>query len=230
MDRYNQPLSDASLVGCPHCDLLQRLPALKPGESARCPRCDKELYRCKQDSLRRTLAMTIAAALFYAVANTVPMLELTTFGRVTFTTILGGAEHLWNTGWRSISALVFFTAVLGPGLQIGTMLAILIGFRPERPRRWVGQLLRYYPHISTWSMIEVMTLGVLVAMVKIADYADVVPGLALFVLGALIFLIAAIEASFDLRAAWERIEWEESSGRERAACACMTEGPRETTQ
>jgi len=76
----------------------------------------------------------------------------------------------------------------------------------------------------------VMTLGVLVAMVKIADYADVVPGLALFVLGALIFLIAAIEASFDLRVAWERIEWEESSGQERAACACMTEGPSETTQ
>jgi hypothetical protein len=32
---YNQPLSDASLIGCPHCDLLQRLPKLDPGGSAR---------------------------------------------------------------------------------------------------------------------------------------------------------------------------------------------------
>ena len=46
-------------------------------------------------------------------------------------------------------------------------------------------------------MIEVMMLGVLVALVKIADYATVIPGIALFVLGALVFLLAGMQASFD---------------------------------
>jgi paraquat-inducible protein A len=75
----------------------------------------------------------------------------------------------------------------------------------------VGTLLRFYPRISTWSTIEVMILGVLVALIKIADYAKVIPGLALFILGALIFLIAAIEASFDPREVWERVEWAEKA-------------------
>jgi paraquat-inducible protein A len=59
---YNQPLADTSLVACLHCDLLQRLPDLAPGASARCPRCDKELWRRREDSLDRTLALTLAAA------------------------------------------------------------------------------------------------------------------------------------------------------------------------
>jgi paraquat-inducible protein A len=62
---FNQPLSDTSLIACPHCDLLQRLPDLEPGASARCPRCDKELWRRREDSLNRTLALTLAAAVLY---------------------------------------------------------------------------------------------------------------------------------------------------------------------
>jgi paraquat-inducible protein A len=222
-DMYNQSLSDSSLIACPHCDLVQRLPALEPGESARCPRCNEELWRRQEDSLRRPLALTIAAALLYMVANAVPMLGLSVVGREAFTTVFGGAEHLWYVGWRSVAGLVLFTAVVAPGLQIGMMLAILIGAQWKRPHRWVGTLLRYYPAVSVWSMIEVMILGVLVALVKIASYAKVIPGVALFVLGALIFLIAAIEASFDPREVWERVEWVGTSGREQAAGKNVTE-------
>jgi paraquat-inducible protein A len=219
---YNQPLSDASLIACPQCDLLQRLPEIAPGESARCPRCDEELWRRQEDSLHRPLALTIAAALLFIVANAVPMLGLTVVGREASTTVFGGAWHLWNAGWQSVAILVFFTAVLAPALQIGIMLAILIGAHREHPPKWVGMLLRHYPTAATWSMIEVMILGVLVALIKIADYAKVIPGLALFVLGALIFLIAAFESSFDPRAVWDRVEWEETRMRRRAAAGEQT--------
>jgi paraquat-inducible protein A len=204
---YNQLHTDTSLIGCPHCDLLQRLPRLAPGESARCPRCDEELWRRHEDSLQRTLALTIAAAILYAVANSVPMLGLTVVGREAFTTVFGGADHLWDGGWQSVSVLVFFTAMVAPGLQIGFMLAILLGARSAQPRKWVGLLLRYYALVSTWSMIEVMILGVLVALIKIAELATVIPGMALYALGTLIFLIAAIESGFDPREIWQRIEW-----------------------
>src|SRR5258705_13686973 len=82
---YNQAVADAALVACPHCDLLQRLPALAPGASARCPRCDEELYRAREDWLNRTLALALAAAVLYTVANTTPMLGLMVVGRQAFT-------------------------------------------------------------------------------------------------------------------------------------------------
>ena len=204
---YNRPLTDHSLVACPHCDLLQRLPDLATGASARCPRCDHELWRRRADSLNRTLALTLAAAVLYVIAQSMPMLGLTVVGRAAFTTVLGGALQLWNDGREIVAALVLLTAVVAPALQIGFMLAIAIAAHRQRAPRWVGLLLRHHPTTRTWSMIEVMLLGVLVALIKIADYATVIPGVALFVLGALVFLLAAIQANFDPREVWDRIEW-----------------------
>ena len=220
---HNHALPDASLIACPHCDLLQRLPDLVPGASARCPRCDKELWRRREDSLDRTLALTIAAAVLYLVANSVPMVGLTAVGHQASTTVLGGAEQLWHDGRETVAALVFFTAVVAPALQIGFMLAIVLAARRERPPRWVGTLLRHHPTTCTWSMIEVMMLGVLVALIKIADYAKVIPGLALFALGGLIFLLAAIQSSFDPREVWDRVEWAEAGARRATAGGRMAE-------
>jgi paraquat-inducible protein A len=221
---YNRPIADSRLVACQHCDLLQRLPELGPGGSARCPRCNKELWRRREDSLNRTLALTLGAALLYVVANSVPMLGLTIVGREASTTVIGGAEHLWNNGQQLVGVLVLLTAVIAPALQIGLMLAIVLGALREHPPRWVGTLLRHHPTTRTWSMIEVMMLGVLVALVKIADYATVIPGMALFVLWVLVFLLAGMQASFDSREVWERIQWAEAGARHDAAPGRMAEG------
>src|SRR5262245_59405863 len=180
---YNQALPDASLIACPDCDLLQRLPALAPGASARCPRCDRELWRRREDSIERTLALALAAAILYVVANAVPMLGLSAVGRQASTTVIGGVQQLWDDGLQVVAVLLLFSAVLAPALQIGFMLAIVLGVRRDRAPRWVGTLLRHHPTTRTWSMIEVMLLGVLVALIKIADYATVIPGTALFALG-----------------------------------------------
>jgi paraquat-inducible protein A len=207
---YNQPVADPALIACLHCDLLQRLPELGPGASARCPRCDKELWRRREDSLNRTLALTAAAAVLYIIANSVPMLGLTIVGRDASTTVIGGARHLWENGQVLVGMLVLFTAVIAPALQISFGLAIAIAARRSRTPRWVGNLLRHQPATRTWSMIEVMMLGVLVALIKIADYATVIPGIALFVLWSLVFLLAAIQANFDPRLVWEKIDWAEN--------------------
>src|SRR5262245_13219275 len=222
-DTYNQPLADDRLVACPHCDLVQRLPELAPGSSARCPRCDKELWRRSVDGLDRPLALALAAALLYVVANSVPMLGLTAVGHAASTTVLGGAQQLWTDDRHIVAVLVLVTAVVAPALQIGFMLAIVLGARRQVPPGWVHILLRHHPTTCTWSMIEVMMLGVLVALIKIADYAKVVPGLALFVLGALVFLLAAMQASFDPREVWAKVQW--VSRTPRGARARLAEAP-----
>ena len=205
----NQPLADASLGACLHCDLLQHIPEVSAGASARCPRCDKEMWRHKPDSYNRTFALTIAALVLYLIANAVPMLGLHAVGREAFTTVIGGAQQLWNNGQQLVSVLVLFAAVISPALQIGFLLAILIGCTRERPPAWVGLLLRHLEFTRTWSMIEVMLLGVLVALTKIADYATVIIGTAFFALFALVILLAAIQSCFDPREVWQHVEWAE---------------------
>lgn len=219
----NQPLADASLVACLDCDLLQRIPEVPPGASVRCLRCDKELWRHKPDSHNRTVALTLAALVLYIIANTVPMLGLHAAGREAFTTVVGGAHQLWLDGQQIVSVLVLFAAVISPALQIGFLLLIVIGCQRERPPAWVGLFLRHLHFTRTWSMIEVMLLGVLVALTKIADYATVILGTALFALFALVVLLAAIQSCFDPHEVWERVEWAEAEARNPAAAKSMAE-------
>jgi paraquat-inducible protein A len=154
------------------------------------------------------LALGLAAALLFALANAFPMLGLSAVGHSAETTVLGGARQLWRDGREIVAGLVLFTVVIAPALQIGFVLAIaLAGSRRGPTPRWVGALLRRHPLTRTWSMIEVMLLGVLVALIKIAELATVIPGIALYALGALAFVLAAVQASFDPRRLWRRVTW-----------------------
>jgi len=69
-------------------------------------------------------------------------------------------------------------------------------------------------------------LGVLVALIKIAELATVIPGTALYALGALVFLLAAIQSSFDPRSVWERVDWAEAGAGRGGAAQRMGEAAR----
>jgi paraquat-inducible protein A len=203
----NEALADKSLVACPNCDLLQRLPEVAPGESVRCVRCETELWRRREDSLNRTLALAISALVMWIITNSVPMLGLTAAGQVAFTTVIHGAELLWEHGEPLVAIVIFFTVIFAPILQISIILLVTLGARREQPAAWVGPLLRHVPLLRVWSMMEVLLVGVLVSLTKIAEYATVIPGHALFTVGGLVVVLTAMQASFDMREVWERVEW-----------------------
>ena len=119
--------------------------------------------------------------------------------------------------------LVLFAAVISPALQISFLLLIVLGCQRQRPPAWVGLFLRHLDFTRTWSMIEVMLLGVLVALTKIADYAMVILGTALFALFALVVLLAAIQSCFDPREVWQRVRWAEADAQPRTEGNPLTE-------
>jgi paraquat-inducible protein A len=202
----------ADVVACPDCDLLQRIPALPPGGTACCPRCGRKLAACKPGSIERTTALAVAAAIAFLLANLEPLMGLSVAGRESSTTIVGGAWEMWTRGEKIASLLIALFAVIAPALQIGFLLAILLSVRRPPAPRWVGTLLRWVQIAGSWSMVEVMMLGILVSLVKIAALARVVPGVGIFAAGALILLVAAMSSSFDPREAWSRVRWANGEG------------------
>jgi paraquat-inducible protein A len=71
----------------------------------------------------------------------------------------------------------------------------------------VGQLLRLATFVQPWSMSEVMLLGILVALIKIAQLATVIPGVGMYAVGLLVVLLAAIGSTFDSHSIWQRVVW-----------------------
>ena len=197
----------ATLIACSDCDLLQRLPILAPGESARCPRCGNVMASKRPDSLNRTLALTVAAAVALLVANAVPMLGLSAAGREASTTVLGGVQVMWQEGQPVVSVIMLFAAVIAPALDIAMMLIILTAVRRPPAPGWVGTLLRYCHIIRPWRMVEVMMLGILVSLIKIAELATVITGMAMWAVAALIVLLAAMSSNFDPDEVWLRVQW-----------------------
>jgi paraquat-inducible protein A len=61
--------------------------------------------------------------------------------------------------------------------------------------------------MQPWSMSEVMILGILVALIKIAELATVEPGIGMYAVGGLVVLFTAIMITFDPREVWKRTEW-----------------------
>ena len=206
-----------STVACPGCDLLQRIPPLPPGGKARCPRCGETLVSRPASSLDRPLALTLAAAIVLIVANTQPMMGLSAVGRQASTTILGGAYEMWMQGRELTAMVVAFCVVIAPAGYLACMLAILLAARRPPTPPWVGQLLRWADFMKPWSMLEVMMLGVLVALVKIAELATVTPGVGMYATGLLVLLLPAIAVAFDPEEVWTRVEWAHSEAGATAA-------------
>jgi paraquat-inducible protein A len=54
-------------------------------------------------------------------------------------------------------------------------------------------------------MVEVLVIGVMVALVKLAHIAEVVPGVALWSLGGSMLLLAAAGSAFDPHFLWSKV-------------------------
>ena len=194
-------------VACSECDLLQRLPELPPGGKARCPRCGNTLATQPTDPLDRPLALTLAAAIAFLVAHTTPLMGLSAVGRHASTTIAGGVLEMWQQGEQITAVIVAFCAGIAPGGYILFMLTVLLAVRRPPAPTWVGELVRWGHAMQPWSMTEVMILGILVALIKIAELATVEAGIAMYAVGALVVLFPAIMLTVDAREAWKRIQW-----------------------
>lgn len=195
------------LTACPDCDLLQTVAPVPPGGKAACARCGAVLARGVRDPIERPLALTIAALLVLVIANTAPLMRLSAVGRQSATTILGGTMQMWAQGEPITALIVAFCAVVAPAGWLLCLLAVLLAVRRPPAPRWVGTLLRLAEHLRPWGMLEVMMLGILVALIKIAELATVSAGVGMVAVFVLMLLIPAIVSSLDEHALWARVTW-----------------------
>ena len=198
-------------VACPDCDLLQNIPELPPGGKARCSRCACTVATRMAEPIDLPLALTVTAAITFIIANTSSLMSLSAVGRHASTTIMGGAYDMWFQGEAITAVVVAFCAVIAPAGYILFMLTLLLAVRWPPAPPWVGEMLRGAEFMRLWSMNEVMMLGILVALIKIAELANVEAGIGMYAVGALVLLFPAIMATFDPDEIWQRIQWADES-------------------
>jgi paraquat-inducible protein A len=194
------------LVACHECDLLLKEIPLRPGGVAVCCCCGASLYRNTPDSLQRTLAFTLAAAILFIIANVYPILGIEIQGSRNATNLIGAVRALWNQDMHLISSLVAVTTVLIPSIELATMTYLLLPLAVQLRPPGIAMIMRILHVIKPWGMVEVFMLGVLVSLVKLKSSSIIIPGVALWSFGGLTMLLAAVAASFNPRDVWSHLD------------------------
>jgi paraquat-inducible protein A len=177
---------------CPHCDVLHRQVVLGRREIGACIACGGILARHRSLSVDQLLALTVAAALVFLIANAYPLMIIEVGGMHTEATVWGAALlmlHGWTAWPAAVLALTMFVL---PLLQITLLLWLLTcaSFGRRAPG-FRGALVALH-HSRPWSMTEVFLLGALVAIVKLSSWVHVVPGIGIWALASLMVLLTVL--------------------------------------
>jgi len=191
------------LQSCDTCGLLSR-PAVGDEES-RCPRCDEELAFRKHDSIQRTWAFLIGAAVCYIPANVLPVLTTTTASGADSDTILQGVVLLWSpTGWP-LSLIVLVASIMIPSAKILALGYLLITTQNGSIKN-NGQRVRLYrmvEFIGRWSMVDVFVDTFTAGLIQLQPLMSVEPGPGLLFFAAVVVLTMLAVESFDPRLIWD---------------------------
>jgi len=194
------------LEACPECDALLKPTALAAGDKAHCPRCGFLLQRAQKNSIERSLALSITGLLLFIPANCLPLLGIKFLGNTKDGILFSGvmalyAEHMW-----AVAALVFLSSMLFPLVNILLTLAISAHLYLNRPNRNLAQWMRWLQHLDEWAMLEVYTLGIIVACVKLSSMADLRFGMGLYAFVGLLLVAVTLAGSLDSALFWRRID------------------------
>ena len=196
----------SSLIACHACDLVHRGGAISDKARVRCVRCRAELYRTNSAGMDTVIALAVTASVLLLLSNVFPLVVLQVNGSMRTTTLLGAAHGLYSQGYSPVAALVLSTTFLIPSFQIASLLYVLLPLRMGARAPGQHALFRALTWLRPWAMSEVFMLGALVAMVKLAAIAQVVPGIALFSYGALMLTLAALTSITPTEQFWRWIE------------------------
>ena len=197
---------DGRLRECPGCGLIQRLPPLPRGSVARCSRCSAVLRRRRVDPVGRSLALAVTGLLLFAIALSLPFIDVQVGGRVRATTLLTGPIELERQGAWELALAVVVTTLGAPLARLGALTYVLLAMRLPRPPRHLYAVFRWVEWLSPWSMVEVFLLGVLVAYTRLVAMAHVEIGGAVIALGGIMLALAAADGALDHEAVWEGLE------------------------
>ena len=193
----------AGLVACHSCGRVE--PRIRSVTPQHCGRCGAHLHSRNPDSLMRTWALLIAAALLYIPANLLPVMHTASLLGSEDDTIMSGVVYFWTSGDWPLAVIVFIASIMVPMLKLSVL--VLLTATCQRRSRWQPEqrttLYRMVERIGRWSMLDVFVGAFVVALVQWGSYMSAAsgPGLPFFAATAVLTMLAAM--AFDPRLLWD---------------------------
>lgn len=205
--------SDLLLMRCHCCGLLSHANPIVTeddvNEDQHCKRCHTALHFRKPQSLQKTLAFLIAAAVLYIPANVLPMTITNSVFGSQQDTIMSGVVYFWQAQDYLVGSVIFIASVFIPLLKLFILVFLLFSVRMQSLGKWnftpkhCSILYRIVEFIGRWSMIDVFVVSLLTALIQIQSLATILTGPGAVAFGAVVILTMLSSLSFDPRMIWD---------------------------
>ncbi|WP_373353092.1 paraquat-inducible protein A [Pseudoroseicyclus sp. CXY001] len=199
----------SDLVACPTCDAIYHAVTPARGERARCGRCGIVLITPRTGAEARIIALALAVLILTFGALYFPFLTIRAAGVSHSASLLSAAIAFTGGPLFALSLVVLGLIVLVPVSRVILLLYVLIPLSLGRPpARGAKQAFTFADQLKPWSMAEIFAIGCAVALVKVADLADITFGPA-FWMFALLTLLVVFQDSLVCRwTIWETLDQE----------------------
>ncbi len=196
------------IVACNLCGQVQQVEILPPGGALECCRCHAIIDRRRRYGVAVTAALALAALILYVPANIYPILKMQQYGVYSESTVWDGVVTLAQSKQWFVAIVVFLASIVIPLMKLTGLFFLSITAR-LRTNRWLRARTRIYRFIDVigpWAMLDVFLLAVLVALVKLGQFAIVLPGPGLVAFTCMVVLTILATMAFDPKLIWENAE------------------------
>ena len=202
---------------CKKCDTLHRKIPLHQGTKALCSKCDTLIYRRDDRMIEKNLALVITTLISIIVAFQFTIISININGLEQSLSLASLFAVLVEHNQYLVGVMFLFLIVIFP-LMILTSLFFIFFFMKIRKYGYITKrLLILLSHLKHWSMVDIFFISLLVAMVKLFDYARIEIGVSFvaFILTLILELIITKNISFhELWQEHENIYGEEDDDEE----------------
>ena len=182
------------LIVCPTCDAVYSLDVPKIGAHAVCSRCNTVLITNRRNAALRVIALSLTVVILIVAAAIFPFLRIDAVGLNNSVSILDAA-FAFSDGLLSILALITAALIFAiPLCRAMLTLYVLAPIAMQRaPGRHAKRAFRLSETLRPWSMAEIFAIGCAVALIKVADLAEVSFGPAFWMCSVLVVLVVATD-------------------------------------
>jgi paraquat-inducible protein A len=197
---------DAGILICAECHELNK--AEPDNDDLRCSRCGAQVHPRRPDSMRRTWALLVTAAILYIPANMLPIMTVSSLGQGDPSTIMSGVIQLMQHGMYPIAIVVFVASILVPTFKLIGLSLLLFSVQRRQPLSAQQRIImyRFIEFIGRWSMLDIFVIAILVALVNFGRIASVEANLGAVAFASVVILTMLAAITFDPRLIWDNTE------------------------
>lgn len=194
------------LHACHECDLLQRMPRIQGSGKICCMRCGAVMRRFRENTIDKTLALSLSGLLLFVVANFFPFMTFEIAGDSQDNNLITGVIELYENGRVFLSALVLGTTIVFPLLVLLALNYVLLPVKMGRIVPGFTRVTRAIEALQPWGMMEVYMLAVFVSIVKLKQMATIGMEEGFIAFTCLIVVSTWALSSLDADVLWDFFE------------------------